>query len=43
VVSGGVGARITRAQQPGQRLTTGDLGAVQKRQQRVMTEGFLLL
>ena len=29
------------SQQPGQRFAAGDLGAVQKRQQRVMTQGLL--
>jgi len=41
VVSGGVGAGAPGAQQPRQGLTPGDLGAVQKRQQRVVTVGFL--
>ncbi len=41
VVSCGVGAGATWAQQPGQRFTAGDLRAIQKRQQRVMPEGLL--
>jgi hypothetical protein len=41
VVSGSVGARVARAQQPGQPLPTGDPGAIQQRQQRVMTERLL--
>jgi hypothetical protein len=38
---GGVGAGVTGAQQPGQGFPAGDLRAIQKRQQRVVTIGFL--
>jgi hypothetical protein len=41
VVGRGVAARVTRPQQPGQRLAPGDLRPIQKRQQRVMPEGLL--
>ena len=41
VVGGGVGAGVARSQQPGQRFPAGDLGAVQKHQQRVMAPGLL--
>jgi len=41
VVGGGVGAGVARAQQPGQRFAASDLGAVQKRQQRVVTPRLL--
>ena len=41
MVGGGVGAGVAGAQQPGQGFPAGDLGAVQERQQRVMTEGLL--
>ncbi len=41
MITGGVGAGVTGAQQPGQSFPAGDLGAVQKRQQRVQAERFL--
>ena len=41
VVTGGVGAGVAGAQQPGQGLPAGDLRAVQKRQQRMKTERLL--
>jgi hypothetical protein len=41
VVCGGVGAGTTGAQQPRQGFAPGDLGAVQKGQQRVVTVGLL--
>ncbi len=41
VIGGGVGTGATGAQQPGQRLPTGDLGAIEKRQQRVQAERLL--
>jgi hypothetical protein len=41
VVGGGVRSGIARSEQPGQRFAAGDLGAVQKHQQRVMTPGLL--
>ena len=41
VVASGVGAGVAGAQQPGQGLAAGDLGAVQERQQRVVAVGLL--
>jgi hypothetical protein len=41
VVTGGVGARVAGAQQPGQGFPAGNLGAIQKRQQRMQAERFL--
>src|SRR6476619_6795549 len=41
MVSGSVGARVSSAQQPGQPLPAGDPGAIQEREQTVMTEGLL--
>ena len=41
MVGGGIAAGVARSQQPGQRFPIGDLGTVQKRQQRVMAPGLL--
>ncbi len=41
VIGGGVAAGVARAQQPGQRLATGDVRAVQVAQQRVEAEALL--
>ena len=41
MVGGGVGAGVAGAQQPGQGFPAGDLGAVQKRQQRMEAERLL--
>ena len=41
MIGGGVTAGVACSQQPGQRFTAGDLGAVQKRQQRVVAVGLL--
>jgi hypothetical protein len=41
VVTGGIGAGVAGAQHPGQGFPAGDLRAVQKRQQRMKTEGLL--
>jgi hypothetical protein len=43
VVSGGIGTGVARAQQPGQSLPGGDVGAVQKHQQRMETKRLFLL
>ena len=41
VIGGGVTAGVARPQQPGQGLPGGDVGAIQKHQQRVKAEGVL--
>ncbi len=41
MIGGGIGAGVAGAQQPGQGFPAGDLGAIQKRQQRMMPKGFL--
>ena len=41
VIGGGVTAGVARPQQPGQGLPAGDVGAIQKHQQRVKAEGVL--
>ncbi len=41
MVTGGVGAGVAGAQEPGQGLPAGDLRAIQKRQQRMKTERLL--